>query len=159
MATCRCAMLLLRISCCWEEWTELHGSAMRVCLVTIFCPVMSSLLSSTEVQWNHCESEKMVIELWWCLSILHIVWYTALRISKIRKGKAQILLNFERNHPKLFGTGENCPKINGKIFPSNISQKGGTYGRKTRGEWLKKLKFCQGPIRPCSSNDFKTTFL
>ena len=39
MATCRPAMLLLRISCCWEEWTELHGSAMRVCLVTIFCPV------------------------------------------------------------------------------------------------------------------------
>ena len=64
MATCRPAMLLLRISCCWEEWTELHGSAMRVCLVTIFCPVMSSLLSSTEVQWNHCESEKMVIELY-----------------------------------------------------------------------------------------------
>ena len=37
----------------------------------------------------------------------------------LKKVKAQILLNFDRNHPTLFGTGENLPKDSGE----NISVK------------------------------------
>ena len=40
------------------------------------------------------------------------------------------------------GQVKNCPKIQGKIFPSNICQKCGTYRRKTWRAWLSKLKFC-----------------
>ena len=38
----------------------------------------------------------------------------ALRTSKIRKSKSQILLNFDRNQLKLFETGEKTPKNAGK---------------------------------------------
>ena len=40
----------------------------------------------------------------------------ALRISNVKKVKAQILLNFGRNHLKLFGTGEKLPKDSGNFF-------------------------------------------
>ena len=43
-----------------------------------------------------------------------------------------------------FGQANNCLYIQGKIFPSNICQKCGTYGRKTWRAWLTKLKFCTG---------------
>ena len=51
----------------------------------------------------------------------------ALGITKITKVKAQILLNFDGNQPKLVGTGKKL----GKTFPPNICPKCGTYGRKT----------------------------
>ena len=46
---------------------------------------------------------------------------------------AQILLNFDRNHPKLFGTGEKLPKDSGK----NISIK---YWSKMWYFWSKNMK-------------------
>ena len=58
----------------------------------------------------------------WCLDhptacIVYIA--LALGISKITKVKAQILLNFDGNQPKLVGTGKKLPKDSGK----NISVK------------------------------------
>ena len=52
------------------------------------------------------------------------------------------MLNFDRNHMKLFGTDENCSKIQGKTFLSNFCQKCGSYRRKTWRALLTKLKFC-----------------
>ena len=63
-------------------------------------------------------------------------------IENLQKVEAQILLNFNRNHLKLFGTVEKLTKDSGKIFLLNICQKWGTYGRKTWRGWLLKLKFC-----------------
>ena len=40
------------------------------------------------------------------------------------------------------GQVKNCPKIQGKIFLSNICPKCGPYSRKTWRAWLIKLKFC-----------------
>ena len=45
----------------------------------------------------------------------------------LKKVKAQILLNFGRNHLKLFGTGEKLPKDSGKFLLLDFCQKCGTY--------------------------------
>ena len=39
---------------------------------------------------------------------------------KLKKVKAQILLNFDRNHLKQFGTGKKLLKYSGKIYVLNI---------------------------------------
>ena len=52
------------------------------------------------------------------------------------------MLNFDRNHPKLYGTGEKLPKYSGKIFPSIVYKKCGTYHQKKWSTWMIKLKFC-----------------
>ena len=57
----------------------------------------------------------------------------ALGISKITKVKAQILLNFDGNQPKLVGTGKKLPKDSGK----NISVK---YLSKMWYLWSKNMK-------------------
>ena len=45
----------------------------------------------------------------------------------LKKIKAQILLNFGQNHPKLFGTEEKLPKDSGEMFLLDFCQKCGTY--------------------------------
>ena len=61
----------------------------------------------------------------------------------LKKVKAQVLLNFGRNHLKLFGTGERLPKDSGKFFLLDFCQKCDTYWRKTWRGWLSKLKICK----------------
>ena len=51
---------------------------------------------------------------------------------ELQKVKVQILLNFDRNHMKLFGTGEELPKDSGEI----ISVK---YLSKVRYLWTKSM--------------------
>ena len=61
---------------------------------------------------------------------------------RLQKVKAQGLLNFDRNHPKLFGIDEKLPKDSGEIFVLKICQKCSTSGQKTWRGWLWKLKIC-----------------
>ena len=61
---------------------------------------------------------------------------------RLQKVKAQGLLNFDRNHLKLFGIDEKLPKDSGKIFVLKICQKCSTSGQKTWRGWLWKLKIC-----------------
>ena len=72
--------------------------------------------------------------------------------------KAQILLNFDRNHMKLPGTDENCSKIQGKTFLSNFCQKCGSYRRKTWRALLTKVKFCTKGNQTLLFNRFQNNF-
>ena len=80
-----------------------------------------------------------------------------LRISKITKNK--ILLNFDWNHLKLFGTGEKLPKDSGNFFRQIFVKNVILMDEKHEWHDWENQTFAQGPIRPCFSKDTKTTLI
>ena len=61
-------------------------------------------------------------------------------IENLQKVEAHILLNFNRNHLKLFGTGEKLAEDTGEMFYLDFCQK---CDEKHEGGWLSKLKTCK----------------